>query len=96
VLNSDIEDFAYNYAYYPVLFKDEEELLKIKTALTENGINARRYFYPSLNKVPYIANTAPCVVSENVSSRVLSLPLYSGLTRNIVQSVASSIISALS
>lgn len=65
----------YNYAYYPVVFKTEQMLLKVKNNLADNGIFTRRYFYPSLNRLPFI-NTADCPVSESISSRVLALPLY--------------------
>jgi len=69
----------YNYSYYPVLFKSEGEMMKIKNALTEKGIHARRYFYPSLNKLPFINSEISCPISESISPRVLSLPLYYGL-----------------
>lgn len=65
-----------NYAYFPVVFENEARLLKIKTTLLENGINTRRYFYPSLNKLSYLIEKNDCPVSESVSSRVLCLPLY--------------------
>ncbi len=48
------ENTIYNYAYYPVLFPSEESLLAARGALNENGIYPRRYFYPSLNNLPYI------------------------------------------
>lgn len=69
----------YNYSYYPVVFNTEEDMLRVKSRLEENSIFCRRYFYPSLNNVPQ-ATYAPCPVSENISSRVLTLPLYVGLT----------------
>lgn len=80
VLNYCHDGFDYNYSYYPVLFKDEETLQRVKQALLDQGVNARRYFYPSLNKLPYIYNSSKCQNSEEVSSKVLSLPLYVGLT----------------
>lgn len=68
----------WNYSYYPVLFKDEEQLLKIQTSLNEKDIFPRRYFYPSLNTLNYI-NYQPMPISESISSRILCLPLYVGL-----------------
>lgn len=70
------EDTQYNYAYFPVLYKNEEALLKVKNTLADQQINTRRYFYPSLNQLPYIENKKSCPVSENIASRVLCLPLY--------------------
>jgi dTDP-4-amino-4,6-dideoxygalactose transaminase len=72
-------DFKYNYAYYPVVFETENQLLKTKKALLDAEINARRYFFPSLNLLPQVVGSkGQCPVSEDVSTRVLSLPLYPG------------------
>ena len=69
----------YNYSYFPILFDAESRLLRVKEALAAQTVNTRRYFFPSLNKLPY--NTgAPCPVSEDVSRRVLCLPFYQELT----------------
>jgi dTDP-4-amino-4,6-dideoxygalactose transaminase len=88
-----LEDFTYNYSYFPVLFKDEETLLRVKNSLLEKGINCRRYFYPSLNKLPFLNSAAVCPTAESVSLRVLSLPLYPGLDDEIITTVAETIIS---
>jgi dTDP-4-amino-4,6-dideoxygalactose transaminase len=74
-----IKDFSKNYAYYPVLFKNEETLLLVKETLQKEDINTRRYFYPSLNTLPFLTNYQPCSISEEISKRVLCLPLYHGL-----------------
>ena len=73
------EDFSYNYIYYPVVFKSEEQLLKVDKALKEEDIFIRRYFYPSLNKLPYIKEIYECPISEDISKRIACLPLYVGL-----------------
>ena len=73
----------WNYSYYPVIFKTEEKLLDIQKVLNENGIFPRRYFYPSLNTIPYV-NGASMPVSESVASRVMCLPLYEGMEENDV------------
>ena len=73
------EETEYNYAYYPVVFKDETTLLAVKNKLLANEVNSRRYFYPSLNNLPYLAQSNPCPISEDISKRVLCLPLYYGL-----------------
>lgn len=80
----------YNYAYYPVVFKSEDELLRVFSALKEQDIFPRRYFYPSLNKLPYV-NGVDCPVSENISSRIACLPLYVGLENEIIEKVAQTI-----
>lgn len=71
-------ELEYNYAYYPVLFKCEDELLNVFAALNKNDIYPRRYFYPSLNQLPYL-NYKKCEFSEDVSKRIACLPLYVGL-----------------
>lgn len=68
---------AYNYAYFPVILPSEAVLLQIRVKLAEQQINTRRYFYPSLNVLDYLDNKSyHCPVSEDVSVRALSLPLF--------------------
>lgn len=77
-----------NYCYFPVVFKDEESLLKVKRALENENIYPRRYFYPSLNDLPYIKNKAHSVPnSEYISIRILCLPLYDSLEPNVQKNI---------
>ena len=85
----------YNYAYYPVLFKTEEELLRVFAALNEQEIYPRRYFYPSINKLSYLDEYKPCPVSENISSRIACLPLYFELRTENIEHIAVIIKGAL-
>lgn len=68
-----------NYAYYPIILKSEQICLKIQSALKLTGVSTRRYFYPSLNTLPYVKYSS-CSVSEDICTRVLCLPLYSDLS----------------
>jgi dTDP-4-amino-4,6-dideoxygalactose transaminase len=70
-----ILNFEYNYAYYPVLFQSEKKLLEVKDLLSSNKINTRRYFYPSLNSLPFLKHQS-CPISESISLRILALPLF--------------------
>jgi dTDP-4-amino-4,6-dideoxygalactose transaminase len=79
---------AYNYSYYPIILKSEEILLKILKQLEIINIFPRRYFYPSLNKLKYLKTSNPCPISEDISSRVLCLPLYSGLPISVVEKIS--------
>ncbi|MFN3850050.1 MAG: DegT/DnrJ/EryC1/StrS family aminotransferase [Spirosomataceae bacterium] len=81
-------DFQYNYAYYPVIMPSEEALLKVKEELAKVEIFPRRYFYPSLNQLPYITNYSPCPVSESASQRALSLPLFFDMDLVLIQQIA--------
>lgn len=68
-----------NYSYFPVIFDTEEQLLKVEEGLNEHGIFPRRYFYPSVNKYTKVVSYQPCPISEDVSVRILCLPLYYNL-----------------
>lgn len=83
------EFLKYNYAYYPVVFKSEEELIKIFNALNNEDIYPRRYFYPSLNKLPYLKDYKPCPISEDICSRIACLPLYPMIEPNIIRNICS-------
>lgn len=75
------EDTEWNYSYYPVIFKNEEQLLHTQKALSDHSIFPRRYFYPSLNTIDYVKGQ-PMPISESIASRILCLPLYVGLEEN--------------
>jgi dTDP-4-amino-4,6-dideoxygalactose transaminase len=69
----------YNYSYFPVVFASEEKLLAAIEVLNLQYVNPRRYFYPSLNGLNYV-NRQPCPISEDLSARILCLPLYHDLS----------------
>ena len=73
---------TWNYSYYPVIFKSEKELIKVKAALNALNIFPRRYFYPSLNQITYVDSAIKMPISESISSKVICLPLYVGLEEN--------------
>jgi dTDP-4-amino-4,6-dideoxygalactose transaminase len=85
------ESVEYNYAYFPIFFQDEKVLLTVREKLSLQNVNTRRYFYPSLNKLPYINSINNCPVSEDIAKRVLSLPFYPQLTFEEVDWICSSI-----
>jgi dTDP-4-amino-4,6-dideoxygalactose transaminase len=75
-------DFEYNFSYYPVVFPSERALLRTKERLAAAGINTRRYFYPSLNQLPFLRTKQVCAVSEEIATRVLCLPLFDDLSES--------------
>jgi dTDP-4-amino-4,6-dideoxygalactose transaminase len=87
----------YNYAYYPVIFSSHNVMMRVRQVLLDNGIGPRRYFHPSLNTLPFLKQELKraCPVSENVSSRVLCLPVYVGLSREEVEVICRLIINSL-
>lgn len=77
----------YNYAYYPVILSSEEELNSVVEKLKAENIFPRRYFYPSLNTLPYLKNKQSCPISEDTSKRILCLPLYEDLANEIIEKI---------
>ena len=86
-------DLEYNYAYYPVIFENENELNDVMKRLKNIDVHPRRYFYPSLNMLPYLKRKESCPVSENISSRILCLPLYFDLPEKIIEKICNVICS---
>jgi len=80
------EGTEWNYSYYPVIFENEAQLLKVQQELNDNSIFPRRYFYPSLNTIDYVK--APSMtIAENIASRILCLPLYVGLQEKELENI---------
>ena len=82
----DKHGLKYNYSYYPVLFESETTLLRVMAALKEHEIIPRRYFYPALNKLPFVMGQ-DCPLAEDISRRVLCLPLFVGLEEEQVENI---------
>jgi dTDP-4-amino-4,6-dideoxygalactose transaminase len=69
------EEEGFNGAYFPVIFPDKSSLeVAVKKGL-ERGIELRKYFNPSLNRLDYVSPQR-CPVSEDISERICCLPLY--------------------
>jgi dTDP-4-amino-4,6-dideoxygalactose transaminase len=64
-----------NYAYFPIVLDSEDQLLNIQKKLNKIDIFPRRYFRPSLNRLNYVGQGQACPISEDISNRVLCLPL---------------------
>ncbi|WP_017729800.1 DegT/DnrJ/EryC1/StrS family aminotransferase [Nafulsella turpanensis] len=77
----------YNYAYYPIIFPSEEQLLKSKAELEKYQIFSRRYFYPSLETLPYVKEY-DVPIAGAVSKRALCLPLYYDLSYEEIDMIA--------
>lgn len=88
-----------NYAYFPVVFEEKaygssrEEVFE---KLAQNGIMARKYFYPLTNTFSAFHgkyNVLETPVALRISKRVLTLPLYSDLALEDVDRICDIIIS---
>jgi dTDP-4-amino-4,6-dideoxygalactose transaminase len=73
------ENTKWNYSYYPIIFDSEELLLNTLKKLETDNIFPRRYFYPSLETLPYINSEVKCTVAKDIATRVICLPLYTSL-----------------
>jgi len=82
------ENTEWNYSYYPIIFNNEEQLLVAQQVLNDNNIIPRRYFYPSLNNLPYVTKVA-MPVTDSIAPCVLCLPLYVGLLENELERIVS-------
>jgi dTDP-4-amino-4,6-dideoxygalactose transaminase len=88
------DNTKWNYSYYAIIFETEEILLRVQKALNDEQIFPRRYFYPSLNTIPYV-NGKTMPVSENIASKVMCLPLYFGLKNDELNGICKKITTIL-
>lgn len=84
------EHTNWNYAYYPVVFQTEDELIEVQRRMNALDIFPRRYFYPSLNKLPYV-KPVRMDISESTAARILCLPLYVGLHETELELIITAI-----
>lgn len=88
-------EWKHNYSYYPVILKDSSQRDRIISALNSENIYPRKYFYPSLNKLPFLTETSACPVSESISDRILCLPHYYELSTEQVDEISDIILKNL-
>ena len=98
-LNCVQKDVQSNYAYFPVVF--EEKLFgasrgEVFDKLAENGIGARKYFYPLTNTFEcfhgkYDVTKTP--IALHISKRVLTLPMYADLSLKDVDRICDIVLS---
>ena len=92
-LNVVQENVQSNYAYFPVFIEEEkfgmsrEQLID---KLSDNGIKARKYFYPIINEMNcymlnYNSNDTP--FAKRLSQQVITLPLYADMSIETVEKI---------
>ena len=93
------KDVTPNYAYFPVVFEpplfDRD---RVKARLGEEGIYARKYFYPLTNDIACYAalptaGAEKTPVAKYVSDHVLTLPLYADLALEEVDRICELVLS---
>lgn len=98
-LNTVQSDVESNYAYFPVVIEPRvfgASRNEILDRLAENGIGARKYFYPLTNTFEcfhkkYDVSKTPVALS--ISKRVLTLPLFADLSIEDVDKICDIILS---
>ena len=97
-MNPVQKDVKPNYAYFPVIFEEnvfDATRNEVMDALAEQGIGARKYFYPLTNTFEcfhgkYDPSQTP--VALHLSKRVLTLPLYADLALEDVDRICEIIL----
>lgn len=92
------EDVEPNYAYFPVVFDGYKYTRnEIFVMLAEQGIGARKYFFPLTNSFECYRNyptagVEKTPVAQHIALRVLTLPLYADLSLEDVDRICNVIL----
>lgn len=82
------DENAFNYSYFSLVFESENLCLRVFNRLQENNIFPRRYFYPTLNQLDYIAESKQKTpIADSISSRILCLPLSFQIKENEIEKI---------
>lgn len=98
-LNANQPELKRNYAYFPVVFEEKifgASRAEVFDALAEQGIGARKYFYPLTNTFSAFHgkyNVLETPVALHVSKRVLTLPMYADLALEDVDKICDVVLS---
>lgn len=79
----------YNGAYMPICPENETVRLKIGDKLTENNVQFRRYFYPSLDQAYPKVKSFGCEVSNAIAENALCLPLHFYMSKNNILKICN-------
>jgi len=88
-----------NDAYVPVVLPSEDAVERVMTGLREANIHPRRYYYPALSSLSHLGLRGNCPVAEDISRRILCLPVAEAFTDSLIRAIAeetSEILSACS
>ena len=92
------ENVESNYAYFPVVFDGYKYTRnEVYEMLSEQGITARKYFYPLTNSFECYRNyptagVEKTPVAQHLALRVLTLPLYADLALEDVDRICDIIL----
>ena len=97
-LNAVQKDVKSNYAYFPIVVEEKQfgsSRAEVFDKLAENGIGARKYFYPLTNTFSAFHrrfDVTETPVALHISKRVLTLPLYADLSMEDVDRICEIIL----
>lgn len=97
-LVSEQQGVKHNYAYFPVVFEGYKYSRdEIADRLGENGIFARKYFYPVTNSFECYKEYETCGAektpnAKRISENVLCLPMYADLTAEDIDEICDIIL----
>jgi len=75
------ENTELNFSYFPIRFPSHDKMLHVESELNKLDVFPRRYFYPTLNHLPYV-NNVEMPVAESLASEIVCLPLYYDLSES--------------
>lgn len=98
IIPAEQKGVEHNYSYFPVVFDgyklNRDEVIEL---LAKHDIGARRYFYPLTNEFECYrhlptAGGEKTPVAYEISRKVLTLPLYAGLSEDEVNEICDIIL----
>lgn len=99
-INKISKDVVSNYAYFPVIIEEKEfgaSRDEVCTRLRQEGIYARKYFYPTTNCFDCYRerfDTEQTPIALKISKQVMTLPLYGELEEGMVHKICDVLLSS--
>ena len=92
------ENVKTTYKDFSILFTEKSVRDRVSAVLDENKIGNKKYFYPPVHKMQcfgttYLTEKLP--VTNNISDRILCLPMYDSITEEDIADICKTIIDAL-
>ena len=89
-------DTVSNFSYFPILVEDRYPISRddLYQNLKDEGVMARRYFYPLISEFPMYRNSASAKI-ENLhvafaaAKKILCLPIYPGLDNGSIERIVN-------
>lgn len=83
------EKTEYNFSYIPYILNSESQLKQTVERLAAIQVNARRYFFPSLNTLDFYSEYNNCPNSEKIANSILCLPNYFELAESEIETICN-------